>query len=40
MLIKKSECYKAGDANVPQVSRDNPIQTFCQRETHSGEHIW
>lgn len=39
MLIKKSKHYKAGDSNIPQVNHDNPIQIFCQREAHSGEHI-
>lgn len=38
MLIKKSK-HKAGDSNIPQVSHDNPIQIFCQHETHSDEHI-
>ena len=29
----------ADDSNIPQVNHDNPSQIFCQRETHSGEHI-
>ena len=35
----KSEHNKTGDLDIPQVSHDNPIQIFCQRETHSGGHI-